>query len=212
MYVPQHFEETRVAVLHALIQRHPFAALVTRTAGGLEANHLPLEVDPEPAPFGTLLGHVARSNPVWRELASGGEGLAVFQGPHGYVSPGWYPSKAESGRVVPTWNYAVVHAHGPLRAIEDPDWLRALVERLTRRHEAGRAQPWQVADAPPDYVAAMLRGIVGIEMRIERLVGKWKLSQNRARPDREGVIAALTEAASPGAAELAEQMRDTLEG
>lgn len=211
MYLPKHFEEPRTEVLHELVRQHPFAALVTRTAAGIEANHLPMEIDREPAPFGTLVGHVARANPVWRETVADGEALAIFQGPQAYVSPGWYPTKAETGKVVPTWNYAVVHAYGRLRFIEDRDWLHALVERLTDRHEAGRPDPWQVTDAPAEFFEAMLRGIVGVELRIERLVGKWKLSQNRLPADREGVAAGLAEATTPEASALGELVRGTLE-
>jgi transcriptional regulator len=189
MYLPTHFEETRVPVLHALIRAHPLGALVTRGAAGLEANHLPFEIDPEPAPFGTLRGHVARANPVWREGT--GEALVIFQGPQTYVSPSWYPSKQDGGKVVPTWNYAVIHAYGVLRAIDDPAWLRAFVAKLTDRHEAARPDRWQVTDAPADYVDKLLGAIVGVELPIARLVGKWKVSQNRPAADRAGVVAGL---------------------
>lgn len=189
MYLPKHFEETRVPVLHALIRAHPLGALVTHGPSGLEANHIPFEIDPEPAPFGTLRGHVARANPVWREGT--GDALVIFQGPQTYVSPSWYPSKQDGGKVVPTWNYAVVHAYGSLRTIDDRAWLRAFVEKLTDRHEAGRAEPWQVSDAPADYVDKLVSAIVGIEVPLARLVGKWKASQNRAAADRAGVAAGL---------------------
>lgn len=189
MYLPKHFEETRVEVLHGLIRAHPLGALVTTGASGLEANHVPFEIDPDPAPFGTLRGHVARANPVWRDGV--GDALVIFQGPELYVSPSWYPSKQEGGKVVPTWNYAVVHAHGALRAIDDAAWLRAFVTRLTDRHEGRRAAPWKVTDAPADYVDKMLTAIVGIELPIARIAGKWKVSQNRPAADRAGVIAGL---------------------
>lgn len=189
MYLPKHFEETRVDVLHGLIRAHPLGALVTTGVSGLEANHVPFEIDPDPAPFGTLRGHVARANPVWRDGV--GDALVIFQGPELYVSPSWYPSKQEGGKVVPTWNYAVVHAHGALRAIDDAAWLRAFVTRLTDRHEGRRAAPWKVTDAPADYVDKMLTAIVGIELPIARLAGKWKVSQNRPAADRAGVIAGL---------------------
>lgn len=204
MYVPSNFEETRTDVLHQLVRDQPFAVLVTHTPDGLDANHIPLELDPAPAPLGTLRGHVSRANPVWRTASSTVEALAIFQGPDSYITPAWYATKRETGKVVPTWNYAVVHAYGPLRVIEDPAWLRALVERLTARHEAGRPAPWQVSDAPADYVAAMIRGIVGIELPITRLVGKWKVSQNRSEPDRAGVAAGLQSLGDPGAAAMAE--------
>jgi transcriptional regulator len=189
MYLPKHFEESRIDVLHGLIRAHPLGALVTTGANGLEANHVPFEIDPDPAPFGTLRAHVARANPVWREGA--GDALVIFQGPDIYVSPSWYPSKREGGKVVPTWNYAVVHAYGALRAIDDAAWLRAFVERLTDRHEAARPDRWHVTDAPADYVDKMLTAIVGIELPVTRLVGKWKVSQNRPAADRAGVIAGL---------------------
>ncbi len=189
MYLPKHFEETRVDVLHGLIRAHPLGTLVTAGAGGLEANHVPFEIDPDPAPFGTLRAHVARANPVWRDGA--GDALVLFQGPEIYVTPSWYPTKRESGKVVPTWNYVAVHAYGRLRAIDDPAWLRAFVTRLTDRHEARRAAPWKVSDAPGDYVDQLLAAIVGIELPVARLLGKWKVSQNRPAADRAGVVAGL---------------------
>ena len=191
MYDVEAFREPRVEVLQALIQAHPLATLVVSTAQGLEANHLPLLIDAEPAPFGTLRGHVARANPLWRVFDRDREALAVFQGPQGYITPSWYPSKAQHGKVVPTWNYAVVHAHGPLIIHEDAEWLRKLVTRLTRSRESLREKPWQVTDAPPDYIDAMLKAIVGIEIPVRRLQGKWKMSQNRLPQDREGVIESL---------------------
>ena len=211
VYVPKHFEESRTEVLHGLVRDHPLAVLVTQSSAGLEANHIPMEIEPTPAPLGTLLGHVARSNPVWLESSPDVDALAIFQGPHGYVSPGWYPSKGESGKVVPTWNYAVVHAYGRIRFVEEAAWLRSIVERLTRRHEAPRAEPWDVTDAPSDFVAAMLRGIVGVEMRLTRLVGKWKLSQNRSPEDRRGVVAGLAEPSPSSRPDLLDLMRRSLE-
>ena len=207
MYVPRHFEESRTDVLHELVRAHPFATLVTQSADGLEANHLPLELDPEPTPYGTLVGHVARANPVWRQAAVDVDALVIFAGPHGYVSPGWYPTKQETGKVVPTWNYAVVHAHGRLRFVEDAAWLRALVERLTRRYETTRPAPWAVSDAPSEFIDAMLKAIVGVEMVVTRLVGKWKLSQNRPVADRAGVRRGLVAEATPGGADLAALMQ-----
>jgi transcriptional regulator len=192
MYVPKHFEETRVDVLHGHIRAHPLGAIVVMTEHGLDANHIPFEVDPDPAPFGILRGHVARANPVWRE-AAGAQALVIFQGPSTYISPAWYPTKQETAKVVPTWNYAVVHAHGTLRFIDDRAWLRAFVERLTDRHEAGRPGPWKVSDAPADYVENMVGAIIGLELPIARLVGKWKVSQNRPAVDRDGVVSALGE-------------------
>ena len=191
MYLPSHFEESRPDVLHDLIRTHPLAALVTLGSKGLDANHLPLELDPGSGPFGTLRGHVARGNPVWHDFSRDIEALAVFQGPQAYISPSWYLTKRETGKVVPTYNYIVVHAYGPLRIIEDRAWLRGLVERLTNRYEAGRAEPWKVTDAPADFVEQMLGAIVGIEIPLTRLVGKWKVSQNRPSADRDGVVTGL---------------------
>ena len=191
MYMPAHFEETRAEVMHRLIHEHPLAVLVTLGSTGLSANHIPLEIDSEPAPFGTLRGHVARANPVWRDFSRDIEALTVFQGPQAYISPAWYQTKKETGKVVPTFNYIVVHAYGSLRIIEDEAWLRGLVERLTTRHESGRAEPWKVSDAPEDFIKTQLRAIVGIEMPVTRLVGKWKVSQNRPAADREGVVQGL---------------------
>jgi len=191
MYMPAHFEETRVEVIHRLIREHPLAVLVTLGSNGLNANHIPLEIDPAPAPFGTLRGHVARANPVWRDFSRDVEALTVFQGPQAYISPAWYQTKTETGKVVPTFNYIVVHAYGSLRIIEDETWLRGLVERLTTRHEAGRPEPWKVSDAPEDFIKTQLRAIVGIELPVSRLVGKWKVSQNRPEVDRAGVVRGL---------------------
>ncbi len=203
MYVPNQFSETRVEVLHALIRAHPLAAIVTLTPDGLAANHVPVEIDPNPPPYGTLRGHVARANPMWRELVADVQALAIFQGPQSYISPSSYATKRETGKVAPTWNYAVVHARGALRAIDDRAWLRAHVERLTDRQEAGRSDPWKVAEAPPDYVEEMLNAIVGIEIPIAELTGKWKVSQNRPARDRDGVIAALTQEGTDAAAAMA---------
>jgi transcriptional regulator len=193
MYDVAHFREERVGVLHALIRAHPLATLVVNSIDGLNANHIPLLIDPEPAPYGTLLGHVARANPLWKAFDKASDALAVFQGPQGYITPSWYPSKLEHGKVVPTWNYAVVHAHGPLVVHDDAAWLRDLVSRLTASQESARPKPWAVNDAPADYLDGMLRGIVGIEIPIRRLQGKWKMSQNRLPRDVEGVRHGLTE-------------------
>ncbi len=191
MYQPAAFAEERVEVLHALIRAHPFATLITCAAGVPEANHLPLLIDPQPTPHGTLRGHVARANPLWQEKHAGREALVIFQGPQTYVTPSWYATKRETGKVVPTWNYAVVHAHGPLIIHDDPAWLRNLVSRLTVQQEAPLLQPWGIADAPPAYIEQMLKAIVGIEIPIARLEGKWKVSQNRSATDREGVVVGL---------------------
>ena len=181
MYIPDHFREDRPEVLHDAMRGIGFATLVTT---GLEANHLPMLFAD-----GVLRGHVARANPVWK--AGDGEALAIFLGPHGYVSPNWYPSKAEHGKQVPTWNYIAVHARGVVTVHDDPAWLRGHLEKLTATHEAARPAPWKVSDAPETYIAAQLKGIVGISLRITALEGNWKLSQNKADADFEGVRAAL---------------------
>jgi transcriptional regulator len=190
MYIPPHFEERDVAVLHALVRSHPLGAWVIESDGGLVVNHIPFLLDASRGPFGTLVGHVARANPAWTTRSTI-ESVVVFQGPQTYITPSWYPAKQQHGKVVPTWNYVVVHAHGTPRVVDDPAWLREHVGRLTRAHEAGREAPWQVSDAPSDYIEGMLRAIVGIEIPIVRLVGKWKASQNRPVPDRVGVIEGL---------------------
>lgn len=193
MYQPAHFVETRTEILHALVREYPLATLVTMGSDGLDANHIPLVLDPDPAPNGTLRGHVARANPVWREFSDAVDALAVFHGADAYISPSWYAAKQEHGRVVPTWNYAVVHATGPLRVVDDAEWLRGLVERLTRQLESPRSQPWHVNDAPAEYIDAQLHAVIGIEIPIRKLTGKWKASQNRPAADREGVVAGLGE-------------------
>ena len=199
MYTPKHFVESRVESLHGLIRAYPFATLVTRAADGLTANHLPFELVGE-----VLHGHVARGNELAR--LDGAEVLLVFQGPDGYISPNWYPSKHETGREVPTWNYAVVHVHGRLRVIDDATWLRRLLETLTDHHEAGQPQPWKISDAPDDHIETSLRAIVGLEVSIARIEGKFKLSQNHPARNRAGVIAGLRERDGDGDAELAAWM------
>ena len=196
MYIPASFKETRVPVLHAFMGRHPFATLVTVVSGAVDAVHVPLLVEPSAGPLGILRGHVARANPVWREVVDGAEVMAVFRGADGYVSPGWYPSKREHGRVVPTWNYEAVHARGSIRWLHDAALLRTLVSDLTDQHEAGRENAWSLNDAPDDYVVGMLKGIVGFEVQIVSLAGKMKLSQNRSEADRAGVVAGLEEICS----------------
>ena len=180
-------------VLRDMIAAHPLGTLVTSGPGGLDANHIPFEFEPLPEPLGTLRAHVARANPVWREFSKDTEALVIFQGPQIYITPSWYETKAQTGKVVPTFNYIVVHAHGTMHAIEDETWLRNFVARLTQRFEAPRAKPWAITDAPSDFIAAQLRAIVGIEITVTRMVGKWKTSQNRPPADRNGVVAGLRE-------------------
>ena len=199
MYTPKHFEETRIDVLHGLIRAYPFATLVARAGDGLAANHLPFElVD------GVLHGHVARGNELVQ--MDGAEVLLIFHGPDGYISPNWYPSKHETGREVPTWNYAVVHVHGRLRVIDDAAWLRRLLETLTDHHEADQPQPWKVSDAPEDHIEKSLQAIIGLEVVVERIEGKLKLSQNHPARNRAGVVAGLRERNNDGDVELAALM------
>ena len=189
MYLPKHFEQPDRDALIALMRERPLATLIVATPDGPTADLIPLEFHPDKGAHGTLRGHVARANPLWRH--AGAHSLAVFTGPEAYVSPGWYPSKREHGKVVPTWNYTMVQARGTLRAVDDAPWLRALVGRLTDHHDATPARPWSVGDAPEDYVQQMLRAIVGIEIALASLLGKWKVSQNRSAADRDGVAAGI---------------------
>ena len=188
MYLPPHFREQRLEVLHSLMRAHPLAALITHGPGGLDANHIPLLPDPDTQ---VLRGHLARSNPQWQNLVAGTEALAIFQGPSAYVSPNWYPTKQETGRAVPTWNYAVVHVWGELTVYSEPARLLSFLEQLTAEHEATEPVPWRPADAPAAYIEGQLRAIVGIELRITRLEGKWKMSQNQPPANQEGVARAF---------------------
>ena len=210
MYNPAPFEESRVPVLQTFMERHPFATVVAAVSGAVDALHVPLLVHPAAGPLGGLRGHIAKANRLWRELADGSEVLAVFRGADGYISPAWYPEKREHGRVVPTWDYEVVHARGNIHWIQDPAMLRALVSALTDQHEAGRSNAWSLNDAPEDYVAGMLKAIVGFEVQITGLTGKMKLSQNRSEADRAGVVSGLAESADPRSSELAAQVSATL--
>ena len=206
MYNPPHFEETRVDVMHGLLRQAPLATVVALAADGMFANHLPLELDPAPPPLGLLRGHVSRANRFWRDASPDGDVLAIFEGPRAYVSPTWYASKAETGRVTPQWNYIVVHAYGRPRFTEDRTWLAAHVARLTAQHEANRPQPWRVGDAPADYIERLLGNIVGFELPITRLIGKWKLSQNRSAADREGVADGLRQSGDTASLAMADLM------
>lgn len=206
MYLPRQFAEPRVEELHRIMREHALAMLVTQTATGLDAHHLPFLLDPEQGACGRLLAHVARANPLWRELTDGSTVLVVFRGAHGYITPNWYPGKHETHRRVPTWNYEVVHAHGTLHIRDDEKFVRGVVGRLTRQHEAGQAHPWKMSDAPPDFLAEQLSQIVGIEVRLTRLEGKRKLSQHHQAADREGAIQGLEEQGNSG---LARAMKET---
>ena len=209
MYRPAAFRQDDLATLHAQIDASGLAVLTSAGELGLQASHLPLLLEPGEGEFGTLYGHFARANPHWRDLASGAEALVVFSGPDAYIHPGWYPAKAEHGKVVPTWNYIAVHAWGQAEVFDEPERLLQLVSRLSDRHEQGRAQPWAVDDAPRDYIESMLRAIVGFALPIRRLEGNWKLSQNRSTRDQAGVRAGLATSANPRDHELAAQMNPT---
>jgi transcriptional regulator len=189
LYLPPLFKEDRIDVLHDAIRRTGLAMLITNTADGLIASHVPMLLDAEPAPYGTLIGHLARPNPQGRGAI--GEALAVFQGPEAYITPSWYETKRKTGKVVPTWNYVAIHAYGTIEFFDDPERLRDVVTRLTERQETPRAAPWAVTDAPADFIDVMLKGIVGFAMPIVRLDGKWKMSQNRPPADRAGVVDGL---------------------
>lgn len=203
MYIEKRYEETRVEVLHGLIRAYPLATLVTQAADGLNANHIPMHISDSPAPFGTLRGHVARANPILADMTGEAEVLAIFHGPNTYISPSWYATKAETGKVAPTWNYAVVHAYGHLRLVEDPAWIRAQLDALSAHNEAGFAQPWMVSDAPEDFVQGLIGAIVGFEMVITRLVGKWKVSQNQPPRNQASVVEGLHASGHPFAPDMA---------
>lgn len=207
MYLPPHFREDDIEAQHGLIRAHPLGLLVSAGASGLVANPIPFVLDATASEKGTLRCHVARANPQWRELQDVAECLVVFQGPDAYVTPSWYATKRETGKVVPTWNYVTVHAWGRPRVIEDADWLHHQIAALTDLLEGRRSTPWSVDDAPEPFVAAQLNGIIGIEIPIARIEGKWKVSQNRTTQDREGVVAGLREQGEPSApmAELVDE-------
>ena len=206
MYTPTHFEESRLQELHEFMRRHPFASIVVQASGHLDANHVPLFLDPGHGPFGRLRGHIARANSMWRDVEAGAEVLVLFHGPNGYISPNFYPSKQEHGKVVPTWNYGVVHARGRIAWLHDPQWLGLLVKDLTEQHEAEQAEPWRVSDAPDEYAKQMIEGIVGLEISIDELRGKMKLSQNRSEADRAGVGRGLSVRADASSLEMVDLM------
>ena len=196
MYLPKHFAEDNVAEMHALMRAHPLATLISHGPDGLNANHIPLLLA-DAEPYGTLQGHVARANPLWKAGNVAGEVLVVFQGDESYISPSGYATKTEHGKVVPTWNYAAVHAYGELKVIYDPAWIFGQISALTATNEAALPQPWAVTDAPADYIEKMLGAIVGIEITIDRLLGKWKVSQNQPAANQASLIAALEKAGDP---------------
>ena len=203
MYTPAHFRVTEAAALHRIISAHPLGVLVTSHEGILDANHIPFEFDPQAGPLGRLSAHVARANPVWQQCQAGADVLVIFRGKESYISPNWYPSKHETHRQVPTWNYEVVHAHGRLRVRDDEKFLRGVLARLTRVHEAQEPRPWKMGDSAPEYIDAMLRAVVGLEIDITALEGKSKLSQNREPRDIAGAVQMLRQR---GSDELAQAM------
>jgi transcriptional regulator len=180
-----------------MMAAHPLAAVVTLNESGLIGSHIPLIHESDGSEFGVLRGHVSRANTQWKDVSATVDALAIFAGPQHYISAGWYPGKQEDGKEVPTWNYVVVHAYGSLRIVHDADWLLAHLELLTDRHEAGFSIPWKVSDAPADFTASLLKGIVGFELPVRRLEGKWKVSQNRNERDRQAVIGGLDEIGTP---------------
>jgi transcriptional regulator len=207
MYVPPHFAPEDRAAIYRMIRSARLATLVTLGSEGMEASHVPVLLDEEEGDRAAIRGHLARANPQWRRSSAETPALAIFLGPDAYVSPTWYQTKRETGKVVPTWNYLAVHAYGRVEFFEDADRLRAIVTALTQRHEGSRADPWAVSDAPADYIAAQLRGIIGFRLEIDRLEGKWKLSQNRPAVDRQGVVAGLEREGGPAEQALARAMR-----
>ena len=205
MYVPAHFAINDPQALHAVIREHPLGALVTPGPDGLDANHVPFEFDPGQGPHGLLTAHVARANPVWRQCAGGADVLVIFRGHESYISPNWYPSKHETHRQVPTWNYQVVHVHGRLTVMDDERFVRGVVARLTREHEMDEPRPWKMGDSPTEYIDQMLKAVVGIQVAIARIEGKAKLSQNRDPRDRRNAADTLL---AKGAEGLGRAMRE----
>ena len=197
MYTPKANEETRLEILHDLIESHRLASLVTMGSSGLFASHVPMVLERRSAKHGLLKAHLSRANKQWRDFQHEVQALAIFSGPEHYITPSWYAEKEETGKVVPTWNYAVVHVYGHLRVIEDPAWLLEHLNALTTANESAFPAPWQVSDAPVDYVASLLKGIVGLELPIERIEGKWKASQNQQERDRAGIIEGLERLNTP---------------
>ncbi len=211
MYVHPLHRLTDRDTLFALMASHPLGAWVCQGGAGLVANHVPFLLDRSRGPCGTLIGHVARANPIWRELASGRPSVVVFQGPQGYITPAWYPGKAAHGEVVPTWNYVVAHAHGTARAVEDRAWIFDMLSRLTQSHEAQRSVPWSVSDAPAAFMDRMMQAIVGVEIPIDRLEGKLKASQDEAMPDRLGTVRGLREQPGDAALAMAALVQDAID-
>lgn len=207
MYLPKHFEVADTAVLRDFIRAYPLATIVVSDASGMEADHIPLLVTGSDASGWKLAGHVARTNPLWKKAEAGIDCLAIFHGPQHYISPNWYATKAETGKVVPTWNYEVVHVQGRLRAMDDAAWLRALLEQLTQTHEAGQPRPWQMDDAPEEYLGRMLEAVVGLEIEMLEMAGKAKVSQNQPLANQVSLLAALRQAGHHDALQMAEAIQ-----
>jgi transcriptional regulator len=207
VYLPSVHEEKDIAVLQALIRAHPLGTWATQGEGELIVNHVPFLIDSSRGKYGALVGHVARANTVWQRFSKTMPSVVIFQGADCYITPSWYPSKRAHGNVVPTWNYVVAHAHGLPRAIDDKAWLVAHLNQLTDIHEAAQTLPWKVSDAPAEFIDSMIGRVVGIEIPISRLIGKWKLSQNRTMPDRLGVVAGLSARGDPESKAMAELVR-----
>jgi transcriptional regulator len=197
MYIPRHNEEKRVSAMHSLIVSRPLGTLVTLGASGLFASHIPMILEDDGSQFGVLKGHISRANTQWQDFVPTVDALAIFAGHQHYITPNWYPGTREHGKEVPTWNYVVVHAYGPLKIIQDDHWLLTNVEKLTNIHEAALPNPWKVSDAPEDFIKSQLKGIVGLELPIQRLEGKWKVSQNRTERERNGVVNGLAKLNTP---------------
>ncbi|WP_445501609.1 FMN-binding negative transcriptional regulator [Microvirga sp. G4-2] len=204
MYQPPHFREDRLEVQHALMRAHPLGLLVTHGSTGLIANPIPFVLDAAASLHGTLRAHLSRANPQWRDFDPDQEALVVFQGTEAYITPSWYEAKREHGKVVPTWNYAIVQAYGRMRVMDDSDWLLKQITAMTSTQESTRAEPWAVSDAPADFLAAQMKGIVGVEIEITRIEGKWKVSQNRSEADRKGVVTGLRTQGDEDARRMAE--------
>ena len=202
MYTPPQFEQPHIEVMHKLMSQYPLASLITINANCIEANHIPLHLSVEEGEFGVLRGHIARANPVWKDFATDTETLAIFHGPDAYISPSWYATKPALGKVVPTWNYAVVHAYGVLRIVDDAAWVRTQLEALTQQHEDNFPHPWAVSDAPEEFTEKLTGMVVGIEMLITRISGKWKVSQNQPLQNQKSVIEGLNTNGQNAMAEL----------
>jgi transcriptional regulator len=210
MYLPKHFQENRVEVLHDLIRSHPLATLITVANGAPNANHIPMHVIDSPAPFGTLRGHVARANPILGDWKEGCETLAIFHGPNSYITPSWYETRKETGKVVPTWNFVVVHAYGVVRVLDDPVPLREELGTLIDANEARFPEPWSLTDAPAEFTEKLMQHIVAFEMPVTRMIGKWKVSQNQPRKNQEGIVAGLAGSGQEGAEEMAAMVKRRL--